>query len=196
MLLVSDNSASDLLLAPGGRPAGRNRADAIARPGDLALNRPTVQLIADSTGYALPPEEEWTPEMFKKLYEGTTRNRRKERRAEISGGSPRYHDAGKHGLPYGENVTAAGSCPRKRRALLFGILERCQTGKNRIPGFLLPDTVVAHKTGTIAGTASDVGLITLPDQAGHVALAVYMKGSDKEAREKERTIALIEPIDL
>jgi len=50
---------------------------------------------------------------------------------------------------------------------------------------------VAHKTGTIAGTASDVGLITLPDQAGHVALAVYIKGSEREGAERERTIAQI-----
>ncbi len=90
-----------------------------------------------------------------------------------------------------EKIHRGGVLSPESRTLLLEILERCQTGKNRIRGFLLPDTVVAHKTGTIAGTASDVGLITLPDGAGHVAAAVYLKGTDKEAGEKERTIALI-----
>jgi beta-lactamase class A len=80
---------------------------------------------------------------------------------------------------------------RESRAMLLEILERCQTGKSRIRGFLLPETVVAHKTGTIAGTASDVGIITLPENAGHVVIAVYVKGAEKEALERERVIAQI-----
>ena len=190
MLLVSDNSASDLLLRLAGGPQAvteRMRSLGLA---DLALNRPTVQLLADSAGYVLPPEEEWTPEMFKKLYEGTTKESRKEAARRFQ------EDLRDTATP--ENMVSliekgyrGGVLSPETQTMLFGILERCQTGKNRIPGLLLPDTVVAHKTGTISGTASDVGLITLPDQAGHVALAVYIKGSEREGAERERTIAQI-----
>ena len=57
---------------------------------------------------------------------------------------------------------------------------------------MLPDgTSLAHKTGTIGGTTNDVGIVTLPENAGHVAIAVFIKGSDKESAARERTIAQI-----
>jgi len=43
------------------------------------------------------------------------------------------------------------------------IMERCRTGKTRLPGMLPPGTTIAHKTGTINGTGNDTGVITLPD---------------------------------
>jgi beta-lactamase class A len=49
--------------------------------------------------------------------------------------------------------------------------------------------VVAHKTGTIGGTTNDVGIISLPDGAGHVAIAVFVKASEKEIPARERAIA-------
>ena len=52
-------------------------------------------------------------------------------------------------------------------------------------------TPVAHKTGTIGGTTNDVGIITLPGGAGHVAIAVFVKASAKEVPARERAIAEI-----
>lgn len=76
-------------------------------------------------------------------------------------------------------------------ALLLDIMTRCQTGENRIKGFLPPGIAVAHKTGTIGGTTNDVGIITLPEEAGHIALAVFVKESEAEVAERERAIAQI-----
>jgi beta-lactamase class A len=66
---------------------------------------------------------------------------------------------------------------------LIQILESTTTGAARLKGLLPPDTLVAHKTGTTgteqgftAGT-NDVGVITLPGNAGKVAIAVFIKGS-------------------
>jgi len=190
MLLVSDNSATDLLLSLAGGPqavTGRMRSLGLA---DMVVNRPTVQLIADSTGYPLPPEEEWTPERFRKLHEGTTRDSRRNAAQKFLE-DPRDTTTPESMISLIEKTHRREALSPENTSLLFEILERCQTGRNRIRGFLLPDTVVAHKTGTIAGTASDVGRITLPDGAGHVAAAIYLKGMEKEAGEKERTIAQI-----
>jgi beta-lactamase class A len=74
---------------------------------------------------------------------------------------------------------------------LLDIMRRCRTGEARLRGILPEGTVVAHKTGTIGGTTNDVGIITLPDGAGHVAIAVFVKASEKDVPARERAIAEI-----
>lgn len=64
---------------------------------------------------------------------------------------------------------------RRSRDLLIATMERCQTGKRRIPGQLPEGTRVAHKTGTLNNTASDVGLIRTPD-GRTIAVAIYVTG--------------------
>jgi beta-lactamase class A len=80
---------------------------------------------------------------------------------------------------------------RESTTLLLDILRRVSTGADRLKGLLPPGTVVRHKTGTIGGTTNDVGIIELPDGAGNVAIAVYVKGSTKEVPVRERAIAQI-----
>jgi len=75
--------------------------------------------------------------------------------------------------------------------LLLDILRRCQTGDARLKGILPEGTVVAHKTGTVGSTTNDVGIITLPDGAGHVAIAVFVKASEAPVAKRERAIAEI-----
>lgn len=72
----------------------------------------------------------------------------------------------------------------KSRTYLFGLMERCMTGKNRIRGLLPAGTRVQNKTGTLNGLTTDVGFITLPDNR-RVAVALFARyGSDRP-----RTIA-------
>jgi beta-lactamase class A len=75
--------------------------------------------------------------------------------------------------------------------LLLDIMRRCRTGGARLRGILPEGTEIAHKTGTIGGTTNDVGIITLPDGAGHVAIAVFVKSSEKDVPARERAIAEI-----
>src|SRR5258708_3849458 len=75
--------------------------------------------------------------------------------------------------------------------LLLDIMRRCQTGQARLKGMLPEGTEVAHKTGSIGGTANDVGIVTLPQDAGHVAIAVFVKSSENAAPQRERAIAEI-----
>lgn len=78
-----------------------------------------------------------------------------------------------------------------QRSVLFGVMEHAMTGMQRLRGKLPPGTTVADKTGTgDAGSATnDVGLITLPDGKGHVAIAVLISGSTLSVEEQEGVIA-------
>jgi beta-lactamase class A len=76
-------------------------------------------------------------------------------------------------------------------AVLLGSMERCTTGLKRLRGMLPPGTNVKDKTGTIGGTVNDVGIITLPDGRGRIAIAVYIKKSARSFEDRERVIAQI-----
>jgi beta-lactamase class A len=52
-------------------------------------------------------------------------------------------------------------------------------------------TEVAHKTGSLGGTTNDVGIVTLPEEGGHMAIAIFVKSSSQEVSLRERTIAEI-----
>lgn len=69
------------------------------------------------------------------------------------------------------------------RNVLLGTMQRCVTGKHRIPALLPEGVRVAHKTGTLSNTASDVGILESPD--GHaIAVAIYVTGQGgKPARD-------------
>lgn len=63
----------------------------------------------------------------------------------------------------------------RSRAVLFGLMARCETGTHRIRSLLPAGTPVENKTGTLNGITNDVGFITMPD--GHrVAVAVFARG--------------------
>lgn len=76
-------------------------------------------------------------------------------------------------------------------ALLLGSMGRATTGLRRLRGDLPAGTPVADKTGTgEAGTSiNDVGIITLPDGKGHLAMAVLVSGSKLPEEEQEKLIA-------
>jgi beta-lactamase class A len=75
--------------------------------------------------------------------------------------------------------------------LALAIMRKCETGEKRIKGQLPPGTPVAHKTGTIAGTVNDCGLITLPDGQGRVVLTVFCKDFVEPTEDVEELIARI-----
>ncbi len=72
------------------------------------------------------------------------------------------------------------------QTLLLSMMERCQTGEGALQGMLPAGTIVAHKTGSLIGVvANDAGIITLPDEAGHLAATVCVQspeaGSESES---------------
>ncbi len=190
MLVVSDNSAADLLLELAGGPGAVTARMRELDITEMDINRPTVLLLADAQGYPLPPEDEWTPGRFQTLFEGTTAESRKEaaRKFEMDSRDTSTPEAM---VKLFEKLHRREILKKESNALLLGILARVQTGKSRIQGLLVPEIEVAHKTGTLGATANDAGIVTLPDQGGHVAIAVFLKSSPKEVQDREKAIAHI-----
>lgn len=79
------------------------------------------------------------------------------------------------------------------REVLMGAMSRCVTGRHRIPA-LLPETVqVAHKTGTLNNTSSDVGVLKMPD-GRTIALAIYVTGQGSKPARDARIAAIAKAI--
>lgn len=75
-------------------------------------------------------------------------------------------------------------------AVLREMMEQSAAFTNRLKGLLPPGTVVAHKTGTWRDAATnDVGIVTLPGGARHVAVAVFTNRSKRDLTTVERAIA-------
>lgn len=63
------------------------------------------------------------------------------------------------------------------RAVLLDTMTRTSTGRNRIRAGLPEGTLLAHKTGTLAGVTDDVGIVRLPD-GRHLAMAIFVTGPE------------------
>ncbi|MCW1402014.1 class A beta-lactamase-related serine hydrolase [Novosphingobium sp. MW5] len=73
--------------------------------------------------------------------------------------------------------------------VLLGAMGRTVTGKHRIRGLLPEGTQVAHKTGTLFNTASDVGFIKTPD-GRDLAVAIYVTGQGSKPARDARIAAI------
>lgn len=194
MLLISDNSATDLVMkAAGGPDAVTAQMRELGIEG-IRVDRPTLRLIADWAGATnLPPEENLNPALLRELmkqFEALPEEER--RRAEATfDADPRDTSTPAAMARLLEKLWRGELLSQDSTALLLDIMTRCQTGENRLKGLLPTGIAVAHKTGTIGGTTNDVGIITLPEDAGHVAVVVFVKESKLEVPERERAIAHI-----
>lgn len=73
--------------------------------------------------------------------------------------------------------------------VLLGMMGRATTGLQRLRAGVPPGTPVGDKTGSGPSTTNDVGLITLPEGRGHLAVAVLLNGSKLSVEEQERLTA-------
>ncbi|MDP9054582.1 MAG: class A beta-lactamase [Acidobacteriota bacterium] len=190
-LVISDNSAADVLLREAGGPAAVTaRMRALGFRG-IRVDRSAALLISDWQGAKnLPPEAQWNREIWERLYDAVPeREHMRARRAEMLDPRDTATPEDMTGLLL--RIWKRDLLTPQSSAVLLDMMDRCQTGKSRIKGLLPQDTDVAHKTGTLGGVANDVGFITLPGDAGHVAISVFTKASNKPEDSAERAIAEI-----
>jgi len=191
MMMISDNSATDILLTRVGAANVTARMRALGLNG-IRVDRTTQELILDYGGQDTarlkgrtakelqplirrPPEDEAARLARDTTYANDARDQ----------GSPRDMTRLLELLWRGQVVDADAS------AAMLELMKRCRTGGARIKGLLPRDTVVAHKTGSVGGTIDDVGIIYLPHGAGHVAVSVLSKRTRAASADVERVIAEI-----
>jgi beta-lactamase class A len=78
-----------------------------------------------------------------------------------------------------------------QRDLLWEMLRRSRTGERRIRAGLPAGTPVLDKTGTgpNGSVTNDVGVVTLPNNSGHLAIGVLVSGSQLTPRDQEDLVA-------
>jgi beta-lactamase class A len=187
MLTVSDNTATDTLVKLVGGPSVVTQWVRDQGIIGLRVDRDTAGMIRDF--YRLPPG----PSFPASLEAGLKAN-------------PKLEDKGYEPDPTFDNDPRDTATPTAMAQLLERIYtgkalspastnllreiqERNTTGKARIRARLPAGTVVAEKTGTIGGSVNNVGVITLPDNAGKLIVAVFIKKSSKPVEDRERVIA-------
>jgi beta-lactamase class A len=182
MITESDNTAGDAVLkAVGGPSAVERRLSALGFTG-IHVNRYEGTIAFEMMGVTdPPPEAEWTLDLQRELISKVPVRDLLAARARYTAdlrdtATPEEMAAFLLKLQRGELL------PRPYTDLLLDLLVRVKTGPRRLKARLPPDTIVAHKTGTTAVVINDVGLITLPDNGGHVAMAVFMMNGGRAIR--------------
>jgi beta-lactamase class A len=82
--------------------------------------------------------------------------------------------------------------PESRRVIISA-MERCRTGTRRIPAMMPAGVTVAHKTGSLNNTSSDIGIITAPDGRS-IAVAIYVTGQGTRAAREARIASIARAI--
>lgn len=156
----SDNPATDALLAAVGGPAAVNRWLRKSGLSGMRLDRDIATLVRD--------DGQFNP--------ATTVDPR-------DSATPLAMVQLLAGLHEGRWLSTSS------RDVLLGAMARCLTGKRRLRAMLPQDARIAHKTGTLNNTSSDVGIIHTPDGRA-IAIAVYVTGQGGKPNRDSR-IAMI-----
>ncbi len=77
--------------------------------------------------------------------------------------------------------------------VLLDTMGHCLTGRSRMKADLPEGASIAHKTGTLANTASDVGIITMPDGRA-MAVAIYVTGQGSKPARNQRIASIARAI--
>lgn len=189
MLLISDNSATDLCLrAAGGGDRVSERMRELGVEG-VHIARSTADLITNYVGADdLPPRHERTRATYTEHY-GRVSEADREQARDVFESDVRDTATPRGMADLLRKIWNGDGLSDESRDLLIDIMERCETGAGRIKGRLPEGTVVAHKTGTIGRSTNDVGIIYLPGDAGHVVMVGFVKESDDPVSDRERAIA-------
>jgi beta-lactamase class A len=182
MIVDSDNTAADALLALAGGPAAVTAWLRDIGIEGMRVDRSTADLAREIYGFT--PGGEASPATDDDHNEPDPND------PAIPGfeADPRDHATPADTLQLLVLLDQDGILSPGSRDFLQGVMGRTVTGANRIKGLLPRDTPVAHKTGTIGGVANDAGYVTLPD-GRRFAVAIFTSGSTTPPPDRERAVA-------
>ncbi len=197
MVAQSDNTAVQTLFRVGGEASAMAASFTRWQVTGIRVDRYEGECALQAHGVMnYPPVDQWTPGIVTRLIAKIPLQ------TQYLGMQKFLNDPRDTGTPNG-TVNLLGRLfqgellSAQSTAQLKTILEKTATGKERLKGLLPPGTIVAHKTGTMGtikglnGGTNDVGVIMLPGDAGELAIAVYIKGSTRDQRTRNRIIAQI-----
>jgi len=197
MVAKSDNSAVQTLFRMGGGAAGMATRFRQWKIDGMRVDRSEEQCNLDAAGVTtIPPVFDWKPGMLDELT-GKTAPSERLRAMKRFLEDPRDTATPNGTVRLLERAFKGELLSRDLTVRLVEILKATSTGKGRTKGLLPPGTVVAHKTGTTAtaaglnGGTNDVGVIMLPNGAGRLIIAIYIKGSTRDLAARELVIAKI-----
>ena len=191
MMMISDNSATDLCLAKAGAAAVTARMRGLGIDG-IRVDRSCQELILDYGGRDTARLKDLARDDLREAMRRDPRPSTVEARFAADdrfASDPRDTATPNAMVALLERIWRGEAVDRQASDAMLDLLKRCRTGENRIRGLLPAQTELAHKTGTIGGVVNDVGIIYLPDDAGHLAVAVMSKRTRASAETVERTIA-------
>ena len=160
MITRSDNTATDALLAVIGGPPAVNAWLAKARIEGAHIDRDIATLVRD--------DGEFDP--------ATHIDRR-------DAATPLAMVELLSGLYQGKWLTA------ESRRVIIGAMERCRTGKRRMVALMPAGVSVAHKTGSLNNTSSDIGIIRTADGRA-IAVAIYVTGQGTRLNRESRIASI------
>ena len=171
-IVVSDNMATDVLLARFPLTAIRDRMHALGFA-SIELPHTVMQMLTSLTPLGVEASYDALRAEFANPDRAVP--------TDPAGASP---TAGDRATPADlarllTHLHAGALLDAHHAALALGILADCQTNA-RIPALLPPGTRVLHKTGTLRGRTNDVGIVMAPN--GPFVLILMNEGEGDERR--------------
>jgi beta-lactamase class A len=192
MMMISDNSATDILVTKVGPENVNMRLQFYGIEG-ITVDRTCQELILEAVGADPEKYRGMGLDEVSQSYRRELRNNPQESVEARAMFSQVLKD---QSTPQAMNVLLEKIW--KKEILdesgcehIISVMLKCQTGARRIKGDLPRGVTVAHKTGTIGGTVNDVGILYLPENLGHIALTVFAKDTEDETSDIEDVIAQI-----
>jgi beta-lactamase class A len=191
MMMISDNSAADICLAKAGAADVNARLAALGVTG-IRVDRLCQELILDYGGQDTAKLKDLP---LKELRAAMPRTSRTEEARFASddryAADPRDTATPRAFVTLLEKIWRGEAVDRASSDAILETMKRCTTGQQRIRGLLPRDTDVAHKTGSMGGVLDDVGIIYLPENAGHLAIAILTKRTRATSEQVEKAMAEI-----
>jgi beta-lactamase class A len=174
MMIESDNSAADAVLKLVGGPAVVQRRLRERGFNAINVNRYDAQISLDMTGVReAVTDAQWTLELQRRLIAEVTPTDLRAARARYTS-DPRDTATPDDFAALLVRLQRGDLLPWPYGEQLIERMSHARTGPGRLKARLPPDTIVAHKTGTTDVVINDVGIITLPENRGHLVLAVFV----------------------
>ena len=175
-MTVSDNTATDKMLELAGGQNAVNEFLQTKGIHGMRIDRPTKLLLTDAFGVTdRVPDGQWSYDFLREHQESVFEKDPDDEPANRFLIDPRDTSTPEAMVDLLNQLLGGKLMSASSTKVLLDIMERCDSGQDRLRGMLPPDTTVAHKTGTIPrACVNDAGIITLPG-GGHAIVAVFVK---------------------